>query len=226
MLRKNYSTLLNDPVSWKVSVNRILRDIDDRLKSIEDGFDVSEGVGGGSGGGSVDGSGGATPTSNGEDGDGGSTPTSTSGDGGSDGGQYGSVIPEYLDPLVEALWSTWYNPTDAVIGERFVHGFNGEVNVDISSIWEDATANVSGISLYDMQDGEKYDFPFFVISSSGVQQVYGVSPPTSKSSLSEALRTDFIKFASRVSTVDGENNVNIVLQVNHSDSTHEEYLLF
>ncbi len=205
LLRKNYSALLNDPVSWKSSVNRIIRDLDDRLKIIESSSVVSDDTGNGSDGGSVDGDG---------------------LDDGSGDGEDSLVIPEYLDPLVEALRSTWYNPTDAVIGERFVHGFNGEVNADISSIWEDATANVSSICLYDMLDGVKYDLPFFVISSESVQQVYGVSPPSSKSSLSEALSTDFIKFASRVSTVDGQNNVNIVLQVNHSDSTQEEYLLF
>lgn len=195
MLKKNYSTILKDPVSWKANVNKIIRDIDDRLKNIENSSDVND------------------DTDNGSD-------------DGSDDGQDSPVIPEYLDPLVEALRSTWYNPTDAVTGETFIHGFNGEVNADISSIWEDTSADVNYIILYDMLDGVKYDFPRFVISSSSVQQIYGASPPTSKSSLSEALRTDFIKFVSRVSTVDGQNNVNIVLQVNHSDSTQEEYLLF
>ncbi len=37
MLSKNYFTILKDPASWKVGVNKIIRDIDVRLKNLESG---------------------------------------------------------------------------------------------------------------------------------------------------------------------------------------------
>lgn len=43
MLNKNYFTILKDPVSWKTGVNKIIHDIDSRLKNLENSSSSGEG---------------------------------------------------------------------------------------------------------------------------------------------------------------------------------------
>lgn len=43
MLNKNYFTILKDPASWKTGVNKIIHDMDNRLKSLENSSSSDEG---------------------------------------------------------------------------------------------------------------------------------------------------------------------------------------